>query len=299
MSEHEAWNWPDLMHIVQSKVKPARAHLTTNEIGKKRAASWWIYGSSAKDLYDSIRGLSRILACVQTSKYRTVTFLPANVVFDQKLIVFRFDSDGAFALLQSQVHVNWALFFGSTLEDRPVYTPSDCFETFPCPENFEVQSTLERVGRDLYESRAAIMVKNGQGLTETYNRFHDPEERDSQIVRLRELHAAMDRAVLDAYGWTDLQSTCEFLLDYEDEDVHENGVHRRKRPWRYRWPDEIRDEVLARLLELNRQRAVEEAVAREGQTSSGRAKLTRGNRGKSKASVEPPLVPGLLSEEKQ
>jgi hypothetical protein len=52
--------------------------------------------------------------------------------------------------------------------------------------------------------------------------------------------------------------TCEFLLDYEEDedDDDESGVgRRRKKPWRYRWPDEFRDEVLARLLELNRQRA--------------------------------------------
>jgi hypothetical protein len=72
----------------------------------------------------------------------------------------------------------------------------------------------------------------------------------------------MDRAVLDAYGWTDIKPKCEFILDYEedddDEDEDSGRTRRRKKPWRYRWPDEIRDEVLARLLELNAQRAAEE-----------------------------------------
>ena len=100
------------------------------------------------------------------------------------------------------------------------------------------------------------MIRNNEGLTKTYNRFHDPDERSPDILKLRELHAAMDRAVLDAYGWTDLKPACEFLLDYEeDEDEDESGRGpRRKKPWRYRWPDDFRDEVLARLLELNRQR---------------------------------------------
>ena len=98
------------------------------------------------------------------------------------------------------------------------------------------------------------MVRNDEGLTKTYNRFHDPDERDPDILKLRELHDAMDRAVLDAYGWTDIQPTCEFLLDYEDEDEDDDGgkhASRRKKPWRYRWPDDVRDEVLARLLALN------------------------------------------------
>ena len=94
-----------------------------------------------------------------------------------------------------------------------------------------------------------------KGLTDTYNRFHTPDEQDPSIVKLRELHAAMDRAVLDAYGWQDIATDCEFLLDY---DIDEDEWGDKRRPWRYRWPDEVREEVLARLLELNRKRALEE-----------------------------------------
>src|SRR5206468_10262789 len=89
-----------------------------------------------------------------------------------------------------------------------------------------------------------------------YNRFHDPDKRDLEIVKLRELHAAMDGAVLDAYGWSDIPTDCEFLLDYE---IDEEEWGDKKKPYRYRWPDEVRDEVLSRLLELNAARAKEEA----------------------------------------
>jgi hypothetical protein len=95
------------------------------------------------------------------------------------------------------------------------------------------------------------MIKNDEGLTKTYNRSHDPDERGPDIVKLRDLHAAMDRAVLDAYGWRDILTDCEFLLDYE---IDEEEWGDKKKPWRYRWPDEVRDEVLARLLELNADR---------------------------------------------
>jgi len=72
----------------------------------------------------------------------------------------------------------------------------------------------------------------------------------------------MDWAVLDAYGWADLKPTCKFLLDYEeDEDEDESGGRHRKKSWRYCWPDDFRDEVLARLLEHNRQRAEEERLS--------------------------------------
>lgn len=71
----------------------------------------------------------------------------------------------------------------------------------------------------------------------------------------------MDRAVLDAYGWRDIPTDCEFLLDYEQDDEETGTVSRKRKPYRYRWPDEVRDEVLARLLELNRTRAEGERMA--------------------------------------
>ena len=103
------------------------------------------------------------------------------------------------------------------------------------------------------------MIRRNEGMTKTYNRFHDPYENDPEIVRLRELHAAMDHAVLNAYGWRDVSTDCEFLLDYE---IDEATWGTKKKPYRYRWPDETRDEVLARLLALNAERAEEEARAR-------------------------------------
>jgi len=117
-----------------------------------------------------------------------------------------------------------------------------------------------------------------------------------EILRLRELHAAMDRAVLDAYGWTELKPTCEFLLDYEDEEDQEPATsnqklptRRRRKPWRYRWPDDFRDEVLARLLELNRQRAEEERLS--GAAESGRGKSTKKSTKGRKADTKKPDQP--------
>jgi hypothetical protein len=94
------------------------------------------------------------------------------------------------------------------------------------------------------------------------------------VRRLRELHAAMDTTVLTAYGWTDLlpQCTCEFLLDYEDEESEsgeESSGRKKKKPWRYRWPDEVRDEVLARLLKENAKRAEQERIHGLGDSGNG------------------------------
>jgi hypothetical protein len=103
----------------------------------------------------------------------------------------------------------------------------------------------------------------------------------------------MDAAVLTAYGWTDLlpKCTCEFLLDYEDEEsesAEESGGRKKKKPWRYRWPDEVRDEVLARLLILNAERAEEERIA------AGAAALTQPKKPRGKKSSAAPAQEDLL-----
>jgi hypothetical protein len=223
------------------------------------------------------------------SKHPGFAFIDANVIISHNVALFPLETFSAFAALQSRPHTVWSAFFSSSLEDRQGYRPSDCFETFPFPQGFETNPALEAAGRAYYEFRAALMIRNSQGLTKTYNRFHDPDERSPEILRLRDLHAEMDRAVLDAYGWKDLKPTCEFLLDYEedDEDEEVNG-RRRKKPWRYRWPDDVRDEVLARLLELNRQRAEEERLS--GAAADGRVK-SRKRTGRKKAQGQKEMFP--------
>jgi hypothetical protein len=262
MTEEEARKWPDLMRIVEEKVKPQR--LRDNRQSYQRY--WWQYAEKRGEMAAAIRDLRRVIVSLQTSKYRSFTFLPKGLVYDKQLYVFALSSNQAFAVLHSRVHEIWSLFFGSTFEDRPLYKVTDCFETFPFPQAFESKPALEAAGKAYYEFRADLMVRNNEGLTKTYNRFHDPNERLSDIITLRELHAAMDRAVLDAYGGELAKLTlppCEFFLDYEDEDeeVERTGSQQRKKPWRYRWPDAFRDEVLALLLELNKERAEQEQIA--------------------------------------
>ena len=96
------------------------------------------------------------------------------------------------------------------------------------------------------------MVTRNQGLTKTYNRFHDAQDKSPDIVRLRELHHELDLAVLEAYGWGDLATRAapEFLTEATEAEHRYQG--------RLFWPAAFREEVLARLLDLNRARAEEE-----------------------------------------
>ena len=179
------------------------------------------------------------------------------MVYAETVIVFPLQTFAAFCVLQSRTHEIWARFFGSSLEDRLRYTPSDCFETFPFPQNWDINRALEAVGRVYYDFRANLMVENNEGLTKTYNRFNNIYEQMPKILKLRHLHSDMDRVVLDAYGWTDIKTDCNFILDYEIEDANWGN---KKKPYRYRWPDSVRDEVLSRLLALNAKRATVEST---------------------------------------
>ena len=249
-----AADWSELLGIVEEKVKAERDGQNRKALRER----WWHYAEKRPGLYATVAGLERVLVCPIVSNTSYFVLCPTGMVFSHKLVVFPLGSHSAFCVLQSNVHGTWSRFFSSTMKDDINYSPSDCFETFPFPDNWEAHPGLEAAGKAYYDFRAALMVRNDEGLTKTYNRFHDPNEDDPDIARLRDLHAAMDRAVLDAYGWQDIATDCDFLLDYN---IDEEELGNRKKPYRYRWPDETRDEVLARLLERNAARAAEEALA--------------------------------------
>ncbi|MDE2772032.1 MAG: N-6 DNA methylase [Bacteroidota bacterium] len=254
-----AADWPQLLNIVEEKVKSGREALSQRHGSNREATQqWWKFLAYGQGLYVSMIGLDRVLAISNVTPHAQFAFLSPSQVFSNTLVIFPLSTHSAFCTLQSRPHDIWARFLSSSLKDDLRYTPTDCFETFPFPTGWETYPSLEVAGDTYYNFRAELMVKNNEGMTKTYNRFHDPDERDPQVLKLRALHAKMDRAVLDAYGWTDIPTDCEFLLDYEiDEETWGN----KKKPYRYRWPDEIHDEVLARLLDLNARRYEEECIA--------------------------------------
>lgn len=274
-----AADYPDLLSIVETKVKPERL-LQKDEGGRK---NWWQFLRPRREMRGAISGLKRVLVSSRVGNACAYCFLPSRTILSDRLVVFPYSSFSFFGLIQSRCHEVWARFFGSTLKDDFMYAPVDCFETFPFPIDFETNPTLEQAGQAYYEFRADLMVRNNEGLTKTYNRFHDPDEASPDIFRLRELHAAMDREVLHAYGWHDIPTNCEFILDYEEEGDNEESNRRRKKPWRYRWPDPIRDEVLARLLALNAERAEEERLAGLAASENGATK----KQGRKKSSGTP------------
>jgi hypothetical protein len=159
--------------------------------------------------------LPRYIATVETAKHRVFTFLPAEVLPDNKLIVIGTDDAFHLGVLQSAQHVAWMLAQGFQLEDRPVYAKTECFDPFPFPDPPPaLRARIAAIAEELDAHRKSRLAAHPQlTLTRLYNLLAalragtplTPEERDiheaGQVSILRRLHDDLDAAVADAYGW--------------------------------------------------------------------------------------------------
>jgi hypothetical protein len=262
MSLDEASRWPDLLDIILARVKPERDRLSSkNSVTAQRKARWWLFAGASPQLYTAIAKLERCLVTARLTKHLLMSFQPTDRVFSEQLYVFPLASFSSFAILQSRIHEAWVRLLSSSLEDRLRYTAADCFETFPFPRSdpSTVISVLEGIGDRLYNDRARYMIDTNQGLTQTYNRLKDPKCDEGPILQLRELHEEMDRAVLESYGWTDLDVPpfCPLI------------------PAADRALAQFQDAVIDRLFALNAERANEER--RLGAVRPSKTKKVRAN----------------------
>jgi hypothetical protein len=207
MSLEEVAQWPDLLSIVRERVKPERDRAKDHGPGKHGKKYWWQFTLRRDPLYAGIAALPRCLIAAITTKHLAFSFQPPRQVFAHTLVVFALDRYSHFACLQSRIHELWALLLSSALGNTLRYSTNDCFDTFPFPLSNPraVTPSLEATGQAFYETRARYMVSTGQGLTKAHNRLRDPHNKNPEILNLRRLHEVMDQAVVEAYGWSDVE----------------------------------------------------------------------------------------------
>jgi hypothetical protein len=263
----KAKEYPDCFEIVEEEVKPQR--MTDNR--KSYREKWWQYAERRTELYEKISSYNQVIVRTQAGKHNAFGLSDTEIVFDQKVNVITSSKFHIFSCVSSSIHENWLWKYGSTLGVTFNYSLNKIFNTFPfpCLEEDEV-AELAEIGQAYYEQRQAIMEQIQLGLTKTYNLFHDPdagpetvasaaqselsadegESVAAQIADLRALHARMDRQVLSAYGWNDVDLEHDFhAVDFLPEDDRV----------RYTISKSARKTVLRRLLALNFQRHAEEA----------------------------------------
>ncbi|KRE47405.1 Eco57I restriction-modification methylase domain-containing protein [Paenibacillus sp. Soil522] len=246
--------WPELLEKVRQTVKPQRDK-TRREAHRKY---WWHHGDKRPALYEAIKSVPEVFVIARVTKYVSIVRVPSKQVFSEMLVVFDFTSWAHFAALQSSFHDLWVRRGSSTLGETLRYTPSDYFDTFPLL-NIE-NHDLESVGQKYHDHRKVIMESTGDGLTDIYNRFHNPADNSEDIQNLRKLHREMDVTVARSFGWYDLSIQHDF--------------HETKQGIRYSFPQLTRNEVLNRILKLNHacyDHEISKVVARGGKAKSSRS----------------------------
>jgi len=205
---------------------------------------WWQYAEKRPAMRKAIAELTEVLVIALVSKTVMPMRVPSAQVFSHALGVFASDDYGVQAVLSSSLHQLWAITYGSGMRSDPRYTPSDVFETFPRPESTDL---LKHVGRTLDEERREIMLRRDLGLTKLYNMVNDPDladGADEDVAIMRALHEELDRLVLAAHGWSDIDSG--------------HGFHTVRKMRRWTVTPTARVEILNRLLEENQRRAAKQ-----------------------------------------
>jgi len=177
LSEHEAAFYEAPYEYVKLHVKPER-DAVRNPLERSH---WWLHGRSAPDLRAAVRGLDRYIATPRVAKHRLFVYVDAATIPDGQIVVTARDDDYAFGLLHARPHELWALRLGTALEDRPRYTPTSTFETYPFPW---VPGT-ERVDDPRVEAIGAA----ARALVEQRDRWLNPEEATGTDLKARTLTA--------------------------------------------------------------------------------------------------------------
>lgn len=240
--------FPAVYQHVAAEVKPDRQaafdRSPTND-AKSYLENWWIFGKPRTELRPALANLPRYIATVETTKHRVFQFLDASILPDNMLVAIGTDDAFALGVLSARLHGVWALRAGGWLGmgNDPRYSKSRCFDPFPFPDATEPQkTTIRAIAEELDAHRKRVLAQHEHlTLTGLYNVLEElragtaPDALaaksrkifdDGLVLILKELHDRLDRAVFAAYGWPS---------DLTDDDI------------------------LARLVALNAERAKEEA----------------------------------------
>ncbi|MDH3006751.1 Eco57I restriction-modification methylase domain-containing protein [Gordonia alkanivorans] len=224
---------PELYDHLLANLWPYRQTLTKKPKLQER---WWEFERPARALRDAIscQAATEVVALARISKHLQPTLVSADQVFMEKVVVFVGEAPlSVFAALSSTPHFLWGATLSATMGTRIAYKPSDAAETFVPPATTQ---RMLRAAQLVLDARSPLSTV-GLGLTKMYNLFHDITCEDDSVEALRRAHLELNAAVLEAYGWTDL------------DPAHEFGEFRGMKVLTV--PPAVRSEILDRLLDLN------------------------------------------------
>jgi hypothetical protein len=160
--------------------------------------TWWQHFRCRKEMVDEITPLRRFLACAEVTKRPIFCFVDSDIRPDHTLEAFTFNDDYSFGILQSDSHWQWFIAKCSKLTERFRYTPESVFDTFPWPQsptNKQIKA-VAAAGCEVRRVREEALTKIKGGLRAVYRTLELPGKNP-----LKDAHAALDAAVLEAYGF--------------------------------------------------------------------------------------------------
>jgi type II restriction/modification system DNA methylase subunit YeeA len=252
--------------LVKARVKPYRAAKDNADLNKH----WWRLWRSRPEMFAAMAPMARQIVTPRVAKHRLFVWRPKQVVADSATVAIARDDDTAFGILHSRFHEVWALRLGTSLEDRPRYTPGTTFETFPFPEGLTPDVPAAAYADD---RRAERIARAARALDTLRSAWLDPPDL---VERIPEVVPGLPERVLpvDTAAAGELKKRTLTNL-YNQRPTWLADAHRaldEAVAAAYGWPADISDEdALARLLALNLERAgSEQRVVR---------RLSRGSNG--------------------
>ena len=203
MSLEEAAQYHAPFEYVRKFVRPIRE----KNRARASAARWWQYDRPRPDMGDALEGLCRFVATARTSKFRLFSWMRPGTLANDGTVLFAREDDYFFGVLHSRLHELWALRQGTQLEDRPRYTPTTCFETFPFPWPPGEEPVDDPLVRAIDAAAANLVTKRDRWLNPDVVPEAELEKRtlthlyNQRPAWLDLAHRRLDDAVLDAYGW--------------------------------------------------------------------------------------------------
>jgi hypothetical protein len=215
----EARSFPEPFRIVEDAVLPhireyaERERLESGQdVGQDQTwlKSWWQHFRCRKELVDLVKGTGRFIVCSGVTKRPIFCFIDSEIRPDHALFAFAFEDDYSFGVLQSNAHWQWFVAKCSKFKSDFRYTPESVFDTFPWPQSPTKKQirAIAAAGVDIREIRNKTLPTMRGGLRALYRTLELPGKNP-----LKDAHAALDAAVLDAYGFNPKKDLLKQLLD--------------------------------------------------------------------------------------
>ncbi|HOM13692.1 MAG TPA: N-6 DNA methylase [Rubrivivax sp.] len=256
-------------------------HVKPTRVGKREARTnerYWLFQWSRPVMRGAIAGLRRFTVTPEVAKHRVFAWLDAAAVADKNLVVIARADDTTFGILHSRLHELWSLRLGTSLEDRPRYTPTTCFETFAFPPGLTPADTAHQrtelladgasIPADLppaVRAKAAAIACAAKRLNELRERWLNPPEwtrRESEVVPLGMDHSPYPDRIVPREGFDKQLAQRTLTKLYNERPAWLAQAHEvldAAVAAAYGWADYSAqmpdDEILRRLLALNRERA--------------------------------------------